>query len=138
MYVVNRSSQAGRIFWWCAKRRSCSRGVTTLDDAVVSNRAAHNHPVDTAEIKAPKIRSASPNNVLTRSLADCNCMIPTQTMFCLADYLDGISANKPLNSSTFFTCTLQRKAKHWLSVKTIQLVLGANYIGNLSPNHVYN
>ena len=37
--------------------RSCSGGVTTLDDAVVSNRAMHNHPVDTTEIKAHKIRS---------------------------------------------------------------------------------
>ena len=31
--------------------------MTTLDDAVVSNRAKHNHPVDTAEIKAHKIKS---------------------------------------------------------------------------------
>ena len=72
MYVVNRRGRAGRIFWRCAKRRSCSGRVTTLDDAVVSNRATHNHPIDTAEIKAQKIKSASPNNVLTRSLADCN------------------------------------------------------------------
>jgi len=54
MYVVNRR---GQVFWRCAKSRSCSGGVTTLDDAVVSNRAMHNHPVDTAEIKAHKIRS---------------------------------------------------------------------------------
>ena len=33
------------------------KAVTTLNDAVVSNRAKHNHPVDTAEIKAHKIKS---------------------------------------------------------------------------------
>ena len=41
-------------FWRCAKSRSCSGGV---DDAVLSNRVMHNHPVDMAEIKAHKIRS---------------------------------------------------------------------------------
>jgi len=45
MYVINRKGQDGRIFWRCAKSRSCSGGVTTLDDAVVSNRAMH-HPID--------------------------------------------------------------------------------------------
>ena len=34
-----------RIFWSYAKNRSCSGGVTTLDGAVVSNRATHNHIV---------------------------------------------------------------------------------------------
>ena len=36
MYVINRKSQNGRIFLRCAKSRSYSGGVTTLDDAVVS------------------------------------------------------------------------------------------------------
>ena len=57
MYVINRKGRDGRIFWRCAKSRSCSGGVTTLDNVVVSNRAKHNHPVDTAEIKAHKIKS---------------------------------------------------------------------------------
>ena len=58
MYVINRKGRDGRIFegHWCAKSRSCSGGVT-LDDAVVSNRAKHNHPVDMAEIKGHKIKS---------------------------------------------------------------------------------
>ena len=44
-------------FWSYAKSRSYSGRVTTLDDAVLLNKAMHNHPVDTAEIKANKIRS---------------------------------------------------------------------------------
>ena len=40
-----------------AKGRSCSGVVTTLDDAVLSNRTKHNHPLDMAEIKAHKIKS---------------------------------------------------------------------------------
>ena len=57
MYVVKRRGRDGRILWRCAKSRSCSGGVTTLDLAVASNRARRNHPVDTAEIKAHKIWS---------------------------------------------------------------------------------
>jgi len=43
--------------WRYAKSRSCSGGVTTLDDAVFSNRAMHNDHIDMAEIKAHNIRS---------------------------------------------------------------------------------
>ena len=54
-------------FWSYAKSRNCSGGVTTLDDAVLSNRAMHNHPVDTAEIKTHKIGSQRSSPGMKRS-----------------------------------------------------------------------
>ena len=54
MSSIGGAGMHGRIFWRCALSRSCSGGVTTLDNAVISIRAMHNHPVDTAEIKAHK------------------------------------------------------------------------------------
>ena len=54
-YVINRRGRDGKILWRCAKSRSCSGGMTTMDNEIISPRDTHNHPSDAAELEAEKI-----------------------------------------------------------------------------------
>ena len=85
-------------------------------DAVVSNRAIHNHPVDTAEIKTQKFSSwlktkapetAHPLPTLYSQVVLQIVTDPNPDYAILADYLDGISAHIQTSElAHFFFCTL--------------------------------
>ena len=51
-YVLNRRGRNDRMFWRCAKNRSCNGGLTTMNDEIVSSE--HKHPPDEAEMTASK------------------------------------------------------------------------------------
>ena len=54
-YVINRRGRDDRILWRCAKSRSCSGGLTSINSEIVSSRAnEHSHPPDEAEVTAYK------------------------------------------------------------------------------------
>ena len=51
-YVINRRGRVDRIFWRCAKSRSCSGGLTSINSEIVSTRAnEHSHPPHLMKLK---------------------------------------------------------------------------------------
>ena len=51
IYNINRRGRDGRIFWRCAKNRSCGGSITSLDGTILSTRVdKHNHPSNEAEM----------------------------------------------------------------------------------------
>ena len=54
-YIINRRGRNDIIFWRCAISRSCSGGLTTINNEIASSRAGeHSHPPDGAEMIACK------------------------------------------------------------------------------------
>ena len=48
-YVINRRGVDSRVHWRCGKSRSCSGGMTTKDERIISVRDNHNHLADSID-----------------------------------------------------------------------------------------
>ena len=64
-YVINQWGRDDWIFWRCAKSRTCSGSLCTMDDQIVLRKDIHNHPPDEAETEVEKIVGSLKEKVQT-------------------------------------------------------------------------